>query len=62
MKAFDRKNFIKVVPLLVINYGQKDFEIKKDYPIFFEKIQEKTVLNTKYRKSPMIPIGDKYLV
>jgi len=40
----------------------KDFEIKKDYPIFFEKIQEKTVLNTKYRKSPMIPIGDKYLV
>ena len=31
VKAFDRKNFIKVVPLLVINYGQKDFEIKKLY-------------------------------
>ena len=31
MKQYDRKNFIKVVPLLILNYGNYDVEIKKVY-------------------------------
>ena len=29
VKQHDRKNFIKVVPLLVLNYGNRDIEIKR---------------------------------
>ena len=31
VKQYDRKNFIKVVPLLILNYGNYDVEIKKIY-------------------------------
>ena len=47
VKQYDRKNFIKVVPLLVLNYGNRDIEIKrvfidyKDQFIHFHKITNK---------------------
>ena len=47
VKQHDRKNFIKVVPLLVLNYGNRDIEIKrvfidyKDQFIHFHKITNK---------------------
>ena len=31
VKQYDRKNFIKIVPLLILNYGNYDVEIKKVY-------------------------------
>ena len=47
VKEYDRKNFIKVVPLLLLNYGNQDIEIKrvfldyKDQFIHFHRIKEK---------------------
>ena len=46
VKKYERKNFIKVVPLLILNYGSYDVEIKKiyiDYKeqfIHFQKISK----------------------
>ena len=34
VKQYDRKNFIKLVPLLIFNYGNRDIEIKR---IFFRR-------------------------
>ena len=53
VKQYDRKNFIKLVPLLIFNYGNRDIEIKRiflDYKeqfIHFHKIKHKEEENDK---------------
>ena len=53
VKQYDRKNFIKTVPLLIFNYGNRDIEIKRvflDYKeqfIHFMRIKEKEEENDK---------------
>ena len=53
VKQYNRKNFIKLVPLLIYNYGNRDIEIKrvfldyKDQFIHFHRIKEKEEENDK---------------